>query len=222
MHRTTRTNRWVGGGALIGQTAHVADVTRVPTRGALDVRAARSREAMLAAGVRLLGSDGCNAVTHQRVAQEAGVGRATAYRHWSTPHDLLIAVLQRALADDVRTVAHVGTTREDLVAELSALAAAINDGPTHDVIITLIERSASDPALRALHSRLTRRARRGLWSVISAAIERGELDPDLNETTAAAQTIGPLFYRRVLIPARVRPADIESVVDAFLRAYSVR
>ncbi|MEM1335334.1 MAG: TetR/AcrR family transcriptional regulator C-terminal ligand-binding domain-containing protein [Actinomycetota bacterium] len=84
---------------------------------------------------------------------------------------------------------------------------------------TLIERSGSDPASRKLHARMTRGARRGLWSVVSAGIERGELDPQLDETTAAAQTIGPMFYRRALVPSRIRPVHVAAVADTFLRTY---
>ena len=62
-----------------------------------DPRAVRSREAMLAAARRLLAEEGLDAVTHQRVAQEAGVGRATVYRHWPRTDQLLLdAMLDRA------------------------------------------------------------------------------------------------------------------------------
>src|ERR1700751_6201975 len=60
---------------------------------ATDPRAARSREAILAPSWDLLAREGPGAITHQRVAQQAGVGRATVYRHWAAPEDLLRDVL---------------------------------------------------------------------------------------------------------------------------------
>src|SRR5258708_15328666 len=63
------------------------------TSPATDPRAARSREAILAAAFDLLAREGPGAITHQRVAQQAGVGRATVYRHWAAPEDLLRDVL---------------------------------------------------------------------------------------------------------------------------------
>src|SRR5580693_2734166 len=63
------------------------------TRSATDPRATRSREAILAAAWDLLAREGPGAITHQRVAQQAGVGRATGYRHWAAPEDLLRDVL---------------------------------------------------------------------------------------------------------------------------------
>src|SRR6266516_2315495 len=66
------------------------------TSPATDPRAARSREAILAAAFDLLAREGPGAITHQRVAQQAGVGRATVYRHWAAPEDLLRDVLYTA------------------------------------------------------------------------------------------------------------------------------
>src|SRR6266705_779576 len=66
------------------------------TSPATDPRAARSREAILAAAYDLLAREGPGAITHQRVAQQAGVGRATIYRHWADPEDLLRDVLYTA------------------------------------------------------------------------------------------------------------------------------
>src|SRR5256885_5809647 len=63
------------------------------TSPATDPRAARSREAILAAAFDLLAREGPGAITHQRVAQQADVGRATVYRHWAAPEDLLRDVL---------------------------------------------------------------------------------------------------------------------------------
>lgn len=205
------------------QTAHVSATPppQSPPGRVEDARVARSRRAVLSAGVDLLVREGWSALTHQRVAREADVGRATVYRHWPDPKHLLIDVLEHALAGEVRTISHVDSTRDDLVAELTALAEAINDGPTFDVIVTLIERADVDSDLRRFHERMTRLARRGVWSVVRSAIDRGELDPELDEVGAAAQTIGPLFYRRALVPRRIRRADVETVVDAFLDGHRI-
>ncbi|MEM9564763.1 MAG: TetR/AcrR family transcriptional regulator [Actinomycetota bacterium] len=184
----------------------------------LDARAARSRAAILAAGVELLSTEGWSAITHQRIAEVAGVGRATVYRHWSEPSGLLHDVLEHALAAAAYEVSHIGSTRHDLIAELSALAAAVNDGPTHDVIATVIQRSITDERLRAFNARMSRLARRGIWQAVEAAAERGELDPGLDETTVSAMLVGPLVYRRMLVPQRIEPEHIEAVVDGFLLA----
>ena len=59
------------------------------------VRVTASRAAALAAAQTLLQQEGLAAVTHQRVAAEAGVGRATVYRHWPKPEALLHEAMGR-------------------------------------------------------------------------------------------------------------------------------
>src|SRR5437016_7314236 len=92
-----------------GASLNMAIVRRVPTRwpphppglsgrispmrtaGKPDPRVVKSRETILSAARTLLQESGPAAVTHQRVAARAGVGRATVYRHWRTPELLLSA-----------------------------------------------------------------------------------------------------------------------------------
>ncbi len=45
---------------------------------------------MLDAARELLAREGPDAVTHQRVARQAGVGRATVYRHWPRREQLVL------------------------------------------------------------------------------------------------------------------------------------
>ncbi|MDT7797836.1 MAG: hypothetical protein QOI78_1269 [Actinomycetota bacterium] len=61
-----------------------------------DPRAARSREAILVAARRLPADEVPAAVTHRRLAQQAGVGRATVYRHWPRSEQLLLDVMAGA------------------------------------------------------------------------------------------------------------------------------
>jgi len=53
---------------------------------------------MLRAAAAILEEEGPTGVTHQRVAERAGVGRATAYRHWPQPVDLFKKRYQTDLA----------------------------------------------------------------------------------------------------------------------------
>ncbi|MEM9201837.1 MAG: TetR/AcrR family transcriptional regulator C-terminal ligand-binding domain-containing protein [Actinomycetota bacterium] len=182
----------------------------------VDSRAARSRAAMLEAGIHLLATLGWSQITQQRVAEVAGVGRATAYRHWPEQSALLADILQHALASESYAVPHVGDTRTDLIAELHALATVMNDGLTYDIVVTLIQQSGASEELGALNGRLSRLARGGISSIVRDAADRDELRSGLDETQVAAQLIGPLAYRRLLVPERIELRHIEDTVDAFL------
>lgn len=200
---------------------HTAVMTSEPDRPAMHVRAARTRAAVLEAGIDLLRSEGWQAITHQRIAAAAGVGRASVYRHWPDPDEMLLDVMGHALAREARPVEHSGDLVTDLRAELRALGDAVNDGPTIDVVATLIERALTDPRHRAFHGQMTALARAGVLRVVARAIDDGLLDPELDAATAAAQTLGPLVYRRLLVPAAITDDDVDAIVDAFVRAYGV-
>src|SRR5688500_16592931 len=113
-----------------------------------DPRAARSREAMLAAATALLAQDGLEAVTHQTVATRAGVGRATVYRHW--PQLLAVRLAARSVTafalpprpEDLRA-ASGGDPRTELAHHLRAIAARFNE-PVGAVVAAIISGAEHD------------------------------------------------------------------------------
>lgn len=195
--------------------------TDVATEGqrALDARVARSRAAVLDAGKAVLFAEGWDAITHLRLAEAADVGRATIYRHWPTVDDLLIDVIANCSPPD-----HLeklsGNTRADLIDELQAFFETLQEGGVHEVLVTVMERSLTNERFAEIHKSLTRRSRQVVWKIVSDAIERRELDPNLTEEAVAAQTLGPLLYRRLHNCDDVHVSDIEASVDAFLAAFA--
>src|SRR5580704_9810498 len=82
----------------------------------MDPRADRSRRRALEAAQQILMTEGWEAVTHLRVAELSGLGRATVYRHWPSTSDLLRDTLER----EIMAIAIRPTTdlRTDLVTSL--------------------------------------------------------------------------------------------------------
>jgi AcrR family transcriptional regulator len=58
-----------------------------------DARVVRTRALVRDAVRDLFEREGAGALTHQRVAERAGVSRATVYRHWPQPVDLVFEAL---------------------------------------------------------------------------------------------------------------------------------
>ena len=162
------------------------------TSPATDPRAARSREAILAAAFDLLAREGPGAITHQRVAQQAGVGRATVYRHWAAPEDLLRDVLfsaeLRQLADELALPA------------VASLATA------------LMEQTRPGGAGARPHRHITAITER-LAAAFALAVDAGELDTAPDAALAAAHLIGPLVYRTTLQAAAVPDRLLAEVID---------
>ena len=181
------------------------------TSPATDPRAARSREAILAAAFDLLAREGPGAITHQRVAQQAGVGRATVYRHWAAPEDLLRDVLYTAELPFFATPAL--PLRPWLHAELRQLADELALPAVASLAIALMEQTRSHGAGARPHRHITAITER-LAAAFALAVDAGELDTAPDTELAAAQLIGPLIYRTTLQAAPVPDRLLTAVIDA--------
>lgn len=177
------------------------------TSPATDPRAARSREAILAAAFDLLAREGPGAITHQRVAQQAGVGRATVYRHWATPQDLLRDVLYTAELPFFATPA--APVRPWLHGELRRLADELALPAVASLAVAQMEqtRQSGSP-----HRRVTAITER-LAAAFALAVDAGELDKAPDADLAAAHLLGPLLYRTTLQAAAVPDRLLAEVID---------
>ena len=180
------------------------------TSPATDPRAARSREAILAAAYDLLAREGPGAITHQRVAQQAGVGRATVYRHWAAPEDLLRDVLYTAELPFFATPAL--PLRSWLHAELRQLADELALPAVASLAIALMEQTRPGGAGARPHRHITTITER-LAAAFALAVGAGELDTAPEAALAAAHLIGPLVYRTTLQAAAVPDSLLTAVID---------
>jgi TetR/AcrR family transcriptional regulator, regulator of biofilm formation and stress response len=67
----------------------------------------RVREAIVAATVRIVAHDGVAAVTHRRVAAEAGVALSSTTWHFATKSDILVAALRWTARREVARIAAI-------------------------------------------------------------------------------------------------------------------
>jgi AcrR family transcriptional regulator len=180
------------------------------TSQATDPRAARSREAILAAALDLLAREGPGAITHQRVARQAGVGRATVYRHWAAPQDLLRDVLFSAELPFFATPAL--PLRPWLRAELRQLADELALPAVASLASALMEQTRPGRAGTRPHRHITVITER-LAAAFALAVDAGELDTAPDAALAAAHLIGPLIYRTTLQAAPVPDQLLTEVID---------
>jgi len=182
------------------------------TSPATDPRAARSREAILAAAWDLLAREGPGAITHQRVAQQAGVGRATVYRHWAAPEDLLRDVLYTAELPFF--AAPAVPVRPWLHAELRRLADELALPAVASLAIALMEQTrCASSAGAGPHRHVTTITER-LAAAFALAVDAGELDTAPDAALAAAHLIGPLVYRTTLQATEVPDSLLTAVIDS--------
>ena len=180
---------------------------------AQDPRAARSRDAALAAARDLLREEGPAALTHQRVAARAGVGRATVYRHWSRPEQLLTDAMAGVRLPFFR--APTSPVRPWLARQLRVLADELALPDVLAVTTSLLHGAVWQPAITERRDRLAAAIGDRLRDALARAADSGELRPAGDLDDAAALLIGPLLYRAALEPRRpVSDALIEGLLDA--------
>jgi AcrR family transcriptional regulator len=181
----------------------------------VDPRVARTRDAVVAAVRELVQTAGIEAVTHQRVAEIAGVGRASVYRHWPDRTHLLLDALAE-LPVDAGDWSSSGDLADDLRGELGRLQRILNDSPFVPQLAALVSRAEWDPELRTLKRRLLEQGTARLGHALALGIERGQLDADLDAAAAVAMLAGPLFYQRLLANERITDGFLTILVERLL------
>lgn len=177
-----------------------------------DPRFIRSRESMLAAARELLQDEGPAAVTHQRVAQRAGVGRATVYRHWSSPDHLL-----RDAMSDAEVPFFLRPRlplRPWLLAELRRIADELALPALASIAIALMYQARWKTAATTLRDHQLQLLDQRLEAAFVLAADAGELDEPLQPPALTALLLGPLVFRTTLQEATVSDTLLERVVDA--------
>jgi AcrR family transcriptional regulator len=178
----------------------------------VDPRVERTRQAVLDAATMLLRAEGPAAVTHVRVAEAAGVGRATVYRHWPEQGDLLhdaVAGKEAALFVPPREL----PVRERLAFVLDELRARLNDDDKAVQFATLIAHATWDPALRRALMQLAGRGQAVIDGVLRDAVDDGELEEGTDIEIVRDEVLGALLFRRFLTARRLDRAYQRRVLD---------
>ncbi|MFI5843228.1 TetR/AcrR family transcriptional regulator [Catenuloplanes sp. NPDC051500] len=177
-----------------------------------DPRAARSREAMIAAARRLLVDEGPGAITHQRVAELAGVGRATVYRHWARAEQLLLDAMGGT--DLPLFKEPESPVRPWLHRQLRQLADELSVPAVAGVALMLAQSSLTDPVVAARHAESNRAVTERIAAAVEVAAATGELRTDATPIDLTSLLVGPLHFRTVVLRAEVPDAFIDRLLDA--------
>ncbi|MGQ0629411.1 MAG: TetR/AcrR family transcriptional regulator [Sporichthyaceae bacterium] len=178
----------------------------------------RTRALALDAARKVLISEGWEALTQQRVADVAGIGRATVYRHWPDR----VTLLREVCAAEVVTL-HTpltGDVRADLRSELASMHAELVDGGFDKVLVALTERCFREDELREVKRAIVEDGTANMRRILDAGIAAGDLPPLLDVDAAVARLVGPMLYHHLFADAVVSPRDLNETVDGFLREWS--
>lgn len=173
-------------------------------------RRERSRGAALAAAWQILLTEGWEALTQQHVAEVAGLGRATVYRHWPDR----AALLQDVLSAEVLTLhtTPTGDLRVDLIAELSSMRDELCQRHFDRVLITLIDRAFVEPDMLPVKSTMMHDGTANLRQILEQGSRRGELHPKLDIDEAVSFLVAPVVYRHLFADDTITDEMISRIV----------
>ena len=149
------------------------------------------------------------------MALEAGVGRATVYRHWPGPDQLLqevIGEVEFPFFRDPQT-----PVRDWMFEELRRLADELALPALAGVAITLMHRGRWDPSIADQRDQLLNVVNHRLAAAIDYAAHAGELARQPPEPSLlGALLLGPLLYRTAMqalsIPDQLIERSIQSAI----------
>ena len=175
--------------------------------------AARTLAAVHEALRSLFAEEGPAALTHQRVAQRAEVGRATIYRHWPRPVDLGTEAL--SVIDQPVFRSREGALRAWLGGELARFAADLAQPAATQFLATVIGSADQVQAIADLRNELLRR----ISAVLSSGLAPGateEIGNRIDPDELLARLLGPVIFRVAIQQAAVDRDFIDRLVDAAL------
>jgi AcrR family transcriptional regulator len=176
-----------------------------------------SAEEILEITFHLIAEHDVSGVTVDMVAAKAGVSKATIYRRWESRTALLAEAVTRLRRPGVSP--DTGSLREDLAKLLKVLVDFLNRPDTGRVFASFINAAVRDSELSALQKEISKGARLDYEQVLQRSIARGELPADVDIQFMIDLLIAPFLYQGIVEHAKVRPRDIERVVDAVLTAF---
>jgi AcrR family transcriptional regulator len=171
---------------------------------------------MIEAVTRIIVEEGASAVTHQRVAERAGIGRATVYRHWPTSDDILMSVFE--LFRFPTLVADNGSLEQRLVALLRWIAAQFARPEVRAFLLTVSERAPRDPAVDRVKRERMAEFQRGVTSILSDV----GMPLDQPDATLMARLVGPVWFRVLVQGEKADDGFIDGVVKDFIARTDAR
>jgi AcrR family transcriptional regulator len=161
--------------------------------------------------------DGYDGMTVDRVAERAGVGRATVYRRWPSKADLLVDAIRNRTFQDIRDP-QTGDVAADVESMLTQMQAAML--AEHRLVQVLQIEMQRHPELGEVFRRDFIEERRSVFlGVFQRAIDHGQLPPDAD--IALLVQIGPaVIWHDLTILDRPPDPDLPRRLTAVLLAHA--
>ncbi|HVU71415.1 MAG TPA: TetR/AcrR family transcriptional regulator [Mycobacteriales bacterium] len=179
-----------------------------------DARVARTRAAVQRAMHDLFEEEGTAGLTHQRIAQRSGVGRATIYRHWPRPIDLLFEAV--GVVDQPLMHAGPGPLRAWMVREVRRAARELARPVSLQMVAAIMGQGDTSELIGEARAVMWERSLAPVRQALAQAVRDGELRRSPDPGEVLAQLLGPLIVRLAIEKKPVSGPFVERLVDGTL------
>ncbi|MGW1379146.1 TetR/AcrR family transcriptional regulator [Streptomyces sp. NPDC002446] len=180
-------------------------------------RSAAADDAIIEAVLRLI-EDGVSIgdLSMERIAREAGVGKATVYRRWPGKSALMLDVMRSLDAQSPQLEGD--SVRDDLVRLLEFLRRRGLAKRSSALMRTVVSHVQAQPELWAeYHDTVVRARHEALLGVLRRGVANGEIRTDRDLETIADLFVGPMLARAILHEWKELPEGLaEDIVDMVL------
>lgn len=166
------------------------------------VRSAAAREAVLAATTRLFHEQGYDKLTIEGIAREAGVGKQTIYRWWSSRGAVIADCLTEGRLFLVEfEVPNTGELLGDIEHWLTTVLTILEARNGGELVRSIVAAAAEDPAVGdGLSESLG--VERSLTARLAVAVREGQLPAD-----APIEQIGDAIFGAIIVRSLSRKSD---------------
>jgi AcrR family transcriptional regulator len=162
---------------------------------------------------------GYAALSLERVAKNAGAGKAALYRRWPSKAAMASDLLS-TVGLTLFELPDTGSLEADLLAFLLSLRRVLNHRIIRRVVLDLYAEIDREPALKAAIRPFQEARRKRVTALIDRAIARGEAPVSIDRDTAADFMVSVLFWRLVVTRGRSDRRHLETLARMTAAAIS--
>jgi AcrR family transcriptional regulator len=183
-------------------------------RGPGRPRSPQADHAILDATISLLAEGGYDALTMEKVAARAGVGKATVYRRWGSKVELAVDALRSSMAEV--EVHSSGSLRDDLIGYVSGMITWLRESTGRVMAGLSAEIQHNRELAEALRTNLVAPRRAVMRAALCDAEARGDIRAGTDLELVLDLLAGPLFLRLLISGAPIELSSASKIVDIVL------
>jgi AcrR family transcriptional regulator len=175
-------------------------------------RCERARRAILSSTLKLLRSkgNGFADLTIERVAEEAGVGKATVYRWWPNKAALVADAFAGSVTPELR-FPDTGSVSRDMSQQMQQLVGILRSRRGHILSVILGWGQSDSTLIRAFRERFLKPRREEAYATLRRGIKRGELAADLDLDLMLDALYGPIYMRFLIGHDTLTPEFVDEL-----------